>query len=77
MEIVSCFDGASTQLTAETYGAAVSMLALITEQTKNNTVEQNSEVLGTIADYFMELATFVNDSNVMINTTVSHNLPCK
>ena len=49
------------------------MFAQIIEQSENSTVDQNSEVLGTVADYSTELAMFVGDSNVVINDTVSHN----
>lgn len=61
------------QLTVETYGMAVSSLSQVVKMTENTT-EQNSEVLGTVANYFNQLATFVNESNVTINTTVSHKL---
>ena len=56
------------------------MLSQVIEQSENSTVEQNSEVLGAVANYFMNVATFVSDSNVTINITVSHNSqrdPCK
>ena len=59
------------QLTTETYGDSVAMLSQIIEFTENNTNEQTNEVLSTTASYFEELADFVNDSNVIINTTVS------
>ena len=54
---------------------AVSMLSQVIEPSENSEADQNSEVLGTVADYFMGLATFVNDSNVNITATVSHNFP--
>ena len=47
------------------------MLSQIIEFTENNTNEQTNEVLSTTASYFQELAVFVNESNVIINTTVS------
>ena len=53
------------------------MLSQVIEQSENSEAEQNNQVLDTVANYFMELATFVNDSNVNISATVSHNLPCK
>ena len=59
------------QLTTETYGDSVAMLSQIIEFTENNTNEQTNEVLSTTTSYFEELADFVNDSNVIINTTVS------
>ena len=49
------------------------MLSQVIEVSENNTVEQNSEVLSTVTDYFMELAIFVNESSVSINTSVSYN----
>ena len=62
------------QLTNQTYGDAVAMLSNIIVFTENNTAEQTSEVLSQVATYFEELADFVNEFNVIINTTVSmHN----
>ena len=58
------------QLTSETIGDSVAMLAQIVELTENNTNEQTNEVLNTIANYFEALADFVNESNVIINSTV-------
>ena len=59
------------QLTSQTYGQAVAMLSMFTEATANNTDIQTDEVLSEIANYFKELADFVNESNVIINKTVS------
>ena len=59
------------QLTNETYADAVSMLSQIVVRTENNTAEQTSEVLSQVATYFEDLANFVNESNVIINMTVS------
>ena len=59
------------QLTNQTYGDAVAMLSQIIELTENNTDEQTSEVLSQVATYFEDLANFVNEFNVIINTTVS------
>ena len=61
------------QLTEETYGAAVAMLSQAVGQTGDNEIEQNEVVLNTVANYFEELATFVNASNVTVNVTVSQN----
>ena len=47
------------------------MLSQIIEFTENNTNEQTNQVLSTTASYFEELADFVNESNVIINLTVS------
>ena len=44
------------------------------EQTEGNVVEQNGAVLRTVADYLTDVATFVNNSNVTINATVSYTL---
>ena len=41
------------------------------EQTEGNEVEQNGAVLSTVADYLTDVATFVNDPNITINSTVS------
>ena len=59
------------QLTNETYADTVSMLSQIVVRTENNTAEQTSEVLSQVATYFEDLANFVNESNVIINMTVS------
>lgn len=61
------------QLTEETYGAAVAMLSQAVSQTGNSVIEQNEGVLKTVANYFEELAMFVNASNVTVNATVSLN----
>ena len=47
------------------------MLSQIIEQSENSIVEQNSQVLNTVANYITELAMFVNSSMVEINITVS------
>ena len=47
------------------------MLANIIGGTENSTANQNAQVLTQVAQYFDSLATFVNDSNVTINETVS------
>ena len=60
------------QLTEGTYGAAVAMLSEVIRPTENDRVEQNEAVLNSVANYFEELAFFVNDSNVTVNATVSH-----
>ena len=51
----------------------MSMLAQVVEQTENGKDEQDSEGLNTVAGYLTKLATFTNDSNLIINTTVSDN----
>ena len=51
----------------------MSTLAQIIGQSENNTVEQNSAVLDAVADYSMDLATFVAASDVVINDTVCKN----
>ena len=47
------------------------MLSMFTEATTNNTDIQTDEVLSEVAYYFKEPADFVNESNVIINKTVS------
>ena len=69
--IIAIFKLIILQLTIETYVDSVAMLSQIIEFTENNTNEQTSEVLSTTASYFQELAIFVNESNVTINSTVS------
>lgn len=59
------------QLTNDTYGEAVMMLADIVGGTENSTANQNTKVLTQVAQYFDSLATFINDSNVNITETVS------
>ena len=49
----------------------MSMLSQAVSQTGNNEIEQNEAVLNTVANYFDELAMFVNASNVTVNATVS------
>ena len=62
------------QLTTDTVEAAVASLAQVVEQTEGNEVEQNGAVLRTVADYLTDVATFVNNTNVTINATVSYTL---
>ena len=50
------------------------MLSQVIEQSENSIVEQNSQVLSTVANYVTELAMFVNDSMVVINETVNQNI---
>ena len=42
------------------------------DQSVNDTDEQNSAALATVADYLTDLSTFVKDSDVTINETVSY-----
>ena len=49
------------------------MISSVIEATENNTVIQTNELLSEVATYFKELADFVNESNVIINMTVSSN----
>ena len=48
------------------------MLSNVIEATENNSDIQTNEVLSEVATYFRELADFVNESNVIINTTVNY-----
>lgn len=61
------------QLTNQTYVDAMDRLSQTIEVTENNTNEQTDEVLGTVASYLDNLANFVNESNVIIDTNVSVN----
>ena len=54
----------------------MSRLSQVIEQSENSTVEQNSVVLSTVANYSAELALFVDDSDVILNETVSCSLIC-
>ena len=56
----------------ETYVDAVATLSQILKGTENNTNEQTDEVLGTVAIYLDNVADFVNTSQVVIDTDVSH-----
>ena len=47
------------------------MLSQIIMFTENDTNKQTSEVLHRVTSYFKELANFVNETDVIINTTVS------
>ena len=47
------------------------MLSQIVRNTENNTGQQTSEVLSQVVSYLEDLASFVNESNVIINITVS------
>ena len=58
------------QLTNQTYVEAVSILSQTAKVTENNTNEQTGEVLGKVASYLDDLANFVNESNVIIDTNV-------
>lgn len=49
----------------------MSSLSSIVELSESNTNEQNSDVLNIVANYTAELATFVDNSNIIINDTVS------
>ena len=55
------------------------MLTQIINRTESSEVEQSSAVLDTVANYLTELANFVANSNVTINSDVSLNLtsPCR
>ena len=59
------------QLTTETYATAVSVVSQALEQSINDTNEQTTGTLSTVTDYLMDLSTFVTESNVLINETVS------
>ena len=50
------------------------MLSEFTEATANNRDIQTNEVLNEVATYLKELADFVTESQVIINTTVNKSL---
>lgn len=58
------------QLTNENVQDAVSMLAETIREAEGTESKQSSEVLDGVANYFMELATFVNQSST--NDSQSH-----
>lgn len=62
------------QLSTDTVQAAVAELAQAVKQTEANEVEQNGAVLNTVADYLTEVATFLNNSNITIDSTVSRSI---
>ena len=49
----------------------MSNLSTIIELSETNANEQNGQVLDTVANFTSKLASFVDDSNVIINGTVS------
>jgi hypothetical protein len=59
------------QLTNETVEMAVIGLAKVIEGSVGNENEQDSTVLDTTANYLMDLATFLFDSNETISSIVS------
>ena len=67
-----CYSFFTAQLMNETYVDAVATLSQILKGTENNTNEQTDEVLGTVAIYLDNVADFVNTSQVVIDTAVSH-----
>ena len=60
-----------TQLTSETVEEAAMLLAEIVDGTVGDENEQDSAVLDTTANYLTNLATFLNNSNENISSTVS------
>ena len=50
----------------------MSVVSQALEQSVNDTDEQSSAALATVADYLTDLSTFVKDSDVTINETVSY-----
>ena len=50
------------------------MLSQIIEATEDDTNEQTGEVLGKVASYLENLADFINESQVIIDTNVSETL---
>ena len=59
------------QLTRENHQQAISQLLDVIEQAENSTVEQNDEVLRRVALYFSQMSTFVKNTDVAVEPTVS------
>ena len=59
------------QLTRENHQLATSQLLDVIEQAENSTIEQNDEVLRRVALYFSQLSTFVKNTDVAVEPTVS------
>ena len=64
------------QLTNETVIQTVEDLSTLVQETESRPVEQSTENLGNIADVLVNVATFVNESDIVINETVSFYLSC-
>ena len=60
----------SLQLTNETLVETVETLSDIVQVTESSPVEQNMEILNNIASTLVNVASFVNESNELINETV-------
>ena len=58
------------QLTTENVEDAVSSLSNTLEQSEDDEDEQNDQVLGTVANYFDQLANFATKPDAAITNTV-------
>lgn len=58
------------QLTVENFEEAVSDLTNVIAQSENSKAQQTSENLGTVANYFENLATFLTSSDINIDSNV-------
>ena len=59
------------QLTNETLVETVEELSTLVQETEERPVEQSTENLESIANVLVNVATFVNESDIEINETVS------
>lgn len=60
------------QLTNETLAQTVNTLSGLVQMSESSPVEQNMDNLNSIASTLINVATFVNESTVEINETVSY-----
>ena len=61
----------SLQLTNETLVETVEILSDIVQMTESSPVEQNMEILNNIASTLVNVASFVNNTDIEINENVS------
>ena len=59
------------QLTNETLVQTVETLSTLVQMSENSPVEQNMEILNNIASALVSVASFVNDTDIEVNETVS------
>ena len=61
----------SLQLTNETIVQTVETLSTLVQMSESSPVEQNMEILNSIANTLVSVASFVNDTDIEVNETVS------
>ena len=64
------------QLTNETLVETVEALSNIVQMTESSPVEQNKEILNNIASTLVNVASFVNETDIEINETVGYTCAC-